>query len=61
MKGPGREPQEMLERALHHLQLALDLLDRASAPAQIGAHIDLALNQLASYLAEAFHSPGPFQ
>lgn len=38
-----------LRDALAHLQAALDLLDRAGAPAQIGAHIDLARHELASH------------
>lgn len=32
--------------ALKHLKLGLSALDAAGAPAQIGAHVDLALNQL---------------
>lgn len=35
-----------LRDALNHLQSALDLLDRAGAPAQIGAHVDLARHEL---------------
>ena len=42
---------EMLRAALGHLQAALDLVDHASAPGQIGAHIDLAYNQLADMIA----------
>ena len=45
---------ELLRAALGHLQAALDLVDQASAPGQIGAHIDLAVNQLADTIA----SPG---
>ena len=41
-KGEG----EMLSEAAAHLQLALEILDRAAAPAHIGAHIDLAAHQL---------------
>ena len=38
--------RQKLKDALHHLQSALDLLDRAGAPGQIGAHVDLAIHQL---------------
>lgn len=38
--------QKMLETALQHLQSGLDLLDGASAPGHIGAHVDLALHEL---------------
>ena len=41
----------MLHSALSHLQSALDLLDRASAPAHIGAQVDHALHQLGTYLS----------
>jgi hypothetical protein len=43
--------QQMLRDALGHLQSALDQLDRASAPAHIGAHIDLAIHELVSGVA----------
>ena len=42
--------QDKLSDALKHLQLALELLDEVSAPAEIGAHIDLAAHQLGSLL-----------
>ena len=32
--------------ALEHLQFAIRLLDESSAPAQIAAHVDLAVHQL---------------
>lgn len=35
-----------LSSALEHLRKALALLDETAAPAQIGAHIDLAASQL---------------
>lgn len=47
----GRE--QMLQEGLSLLKSALDLLDRAAAPAHIGAHVDLALHQLASLLSGA--------
>lgn len=37
---------ERLAEAARHLQSALDLLDSVAAPAQIGAHVDLAVHQL---------------
>ena len=43
--------QQMLLEALDLLNAALDRLDRASAPAQIGAHVDLAIHQLGSIVA----------
>lgn len=50
----GNEPhsayEEKLNEALKHLLSALQLLDDACAPADIGAHLDLALNRLKSVL-----------
>lgn len=37
---------ESLERALLYMQCALQLLDDADAPAEIGAHLDLAICRL---------------
>lgn len=42
----------MLSQALQHLRSALQLLDEAAAPAEIGAHIDLAANQLELTIGE---------
>lgn len=42
----GLNREQMLASALEHLRAALELLDSAEAPAHIGAHVDLALNQL---------------
>jgi hypothetical protein len=42
---------QMLQDALHHFQSGLELLDRAGAPGQIGAHIDLAIHQLCSAMS----------
>jgi hypothetical protein len=36
----------MLAEALRNLRNAIDLLDRASAPGHIGAHVDLAMHEL---------------
>ncbi|HET7575615.1 MAG TPA: hypothetical protein VFK19_03495 [Sphingomicrobium sp.] len=38
--------EEMLRGALGQMQSALDTLDRAKAPAHIGAHLDLAISEL---------------
>ena len=40
----------MLTEALHHLQSAIELLDRAEAPGQIAAGVDLAAHQLGRLL-----------
>lgn len=37
---------EMMERAVRLMREALDLLDQATAPSDIGAHLDLAINRL---------------
>ena len=57
MKSETNGQQAMLTDALNLSQSALDLLDEAAAPAQIGAHVDLALHQLGSLLEEAGISP----
>jgi hypothetical protein len=46
VKQPGLGREQILTTALEHLRAALELLDSTDAPAHIGAHIDLALNQL---------------
>jgi hypothetical protein len=48
--GAGQQHHILLE-ALASLQSALELLDRASAPAQIGAHVDLAIHDLCAAVA----------
>jgi hypothetical protein len=45
-------PGQMLADALDHLQAAIELLDRAEAPGQIAAQIDLAFHQLDRILAQ---------
>ena len=47
----------MLSEALEQLRSTLRLLDGAEAPAEIGAHIDLAAHQLELTIAE--HISGP--
>jgi len=46
----GRE--ELLSHALEHLRSALQLLDEAQAPSQLGAHVDLAIHELFLVLAD---------
>jgi hypothetical protein len=46
------ERQQPLSQALEHLRSALELLDEGGAPAHIGAHVDLAANQLELTIAE---------
>lgn len=56
------ENVNQLTLALNHLRSALGLLDAASAPAQIGAHVDTAIHQLQDALASAAARPdGPGQ
>ena len=42
---------KMLNDALRHLRSGLELLDDASAPGHIGAHVDLAIHQLEGAIA----------
>jgi hypothetical protein len=42
--------EQMLVEALIHLQQAITVLDTASAPGHIAAHVDLAINQLENEL-----------
>lgn len=53
MQAPAKSPREMLAEAAAHLQSALDILDRVGAPAQIGAHVDLAAHELHDELRRA--------
>lgn len=51
MVGKATQPQsEPLQKALLHMQAALQVLDDANAPADIGAHLDLALNRLQEHM-----------
>lgn len=43
---------DALTSALAHLHEALALLDKAGAPGQIGAHVDLAAHQLQDLLSQ---------
>lgn len=39
-------PGGRLEKALSYMEAALEVLDEAGAPADIGAHLDLAISRL---------------
>ena len=43
----------LLSEARALLRTALDLIDRAGAPADIGAHLDLALHRLSQVLGDS--------
>lgn len=48
---------EMLGDAAQHLRAALDLLDRAGAPGQIGAWVDHAASAIDEILIDVDHMP----
>lgn len=50
--------QEKLEKALACMQAALALLDDADAPADIGAHLDLAICRLVDRLSQSLNASG---
>lgn len=47
------QPTPKLHAALDHLEGSLQLLDDADAPAEIGAHVDLAIHRLREVLAKS--------
>ncbi len=47
----------MLREALTFMESALQLLDRAGAPAHIGAHLDLAICELQSAMPASYPPP----
>ena len=51
MDGPRNTRRERMSEALEQLRSALQLLDGAEAPAEIGAKIDLAIHELFLALA----------
>jgi len=51
MEVEARIRRNALSDAAEHLRAALELLDRAGAPAQIGAYVDLAACELEMELA----------
>jgi hypothetical protein len=52
---------ESLDRAEVHLVSALELLDGAAAPAEIGAYVDMALHHLRNFQAKSADHLGPSQ
>jgi hypothetical protein len=48
---PTKSTEQLLAEAADHLRVALKLLDAGDAPAQIGAHVDLAVHQLEAELS----------
>lgn len=52
MTDPATVRQQALRDALDHLRAALELLDRAGAPPQIGAHVDLGAHHIQSALGD---------
>jgi hypothetical protein len=44
-------------RAMHYLTVALELLDESEAPADIGAHIDVAVTRLSDVLGQSEEAP----
>jgi hypothetical protein len=46
-------PAQLCADVLEQLKGALKLLDESEAPADIGAHLDLAINRLEVYLEQA--------
>jgi hypothetical protein len=43
--------------AMHFLTLALRLLDESDAPADIGAHVDVAISRLSEVLGQSDRTP----
>lgn len=43
--------------AIHFLTLALQLLDESDAPADIGAHVDVAIARLSEVLGQSDQAP----
>jgi hypothetical protein len=42
---------------MHYLTLALELLDKSAAPADIGAHVDVAVARLSEVLGQSEEAP----
>jgi hypothetical protein len=56
------QPREALAKALSYIEMALELLDEAGSPADIGAHLDLALCRLREALGDIVdQTSGPTQ
>jgi hypothetical protein len=52
MESATSSNEESLEQALSHVQSALHILDSLGAPADIGAHLDLAMCRLHDFLGQ---------
>lgn len=52
------QPAEALGKALVYMEAALQLLDDAEAPPDIGAHLDMALSRLKAILPQTAPQPG---
>lgn len=57
MQASNTERDKMLTAALDQLLSALELLDAAAAPPQIGAHVDLAIHELHFAVARTIAGP----
>ena len=57
----SEDRRELMDRALELLRSALDLLDSADAPAQIGARVDHAIQELSLALTSITDTPTPTQ
>ena len=44
-------PAGQTDEALRHIEAALRLLDETDAPSDVGAHLDLAMHRLRSWLS----------
>jgi hypothetical protein len=51
----GRDAQSMMRRSLELMRSALQILDEAKAPANVGACLDLAICRLEAELDEGLH------
>ena len=54
---PVQLGEDLLREALALMKSALELLDRAAAPAHVGAHLDLAICELESSIAAVHPRP----
>jgi len=57
----SEDRRELMNQALERLRSALDLLDGADAPAQIGARVDHAIQELSLALTSITGTPAPTQ
>jgi hypothetical protein len=57
MSARAESAEQLMREALGQLRSAIELLDRASAPGQIAANVDLAAAQLEQTLSMDGHRP----